>query len=772
MSVTTAETAKGATDTVAPGTYVLGIRHHGPGSARAVVSELHRIRPDAVLIEGPADASDLIAAVTDPGMAPPVALLGYAADDPSRAAFWPYAEFSPEWQAMRWAVTHAVPVEFCDLPTSMVLAHRTEAGAARETDPPREIDPPREMDAPSEMDVYRADPIGALATAAGYGDPERWWDDVIETRGEGAGFDAITEAMAALREDDFLQVTDNSDPEARHEARREAHMRQAIRKALRRDGVQRVAVICGAWHAPALAGKLPPAAADTRTLKGAPKLRSRLAWVPWTHSRLATASGYGAGVISPGWYHHLFTTDDDVIVRWLIHQANLLRDKDIDVSSAHIIETARLAETLAVLRRRPLAGLAEISEATLSVMCHGDTALADLMYREAVIGERLGAVPADAPVVPLQADVTATAKSARLKMDPVVRELVLDLRKPADKAKSLLLHRLQILGVDWGTPNEVTGTGTFKEGWILAWRPEYVIDIVMASVWGTTVYGAAAAKVADTASGGTSLGQVTGALEFALLAELVDVIPTILTALRDRAAVNHDVAQLMEALPALGRAQRYGDVRGTDTAALGLVASSLLTRVCVGIPAAISSLNDDAANEFKQRLDAVHEVVALLDTGDTQRWTGALHAIADRTDVNGLLVGRATRLLLDGGCIETAYAATRLQFALSTGSTPTAKAQWIDGFLGDGGLLLVHDRDLLVILDGWLTGLGDNDFTDVLPLLRRTFGVFDPSVRRNIGNRAAALDGQRPAPVPTVTTFDAELATPVVAVVAGILGLP
>ncbi|QTI69636.1 DUF5682 family protein [Gordonia polyisoprenivorans] len=749
---------------VAPGTYVLGIRHHGPGSARAVLGELDRIRPDAVLIEGPADASDLIAAIADPGMTPPVALLGYAADDPSRAAFWPFAEFSPEWQAMRWATRAGVPVEFCDLPTSLVLAHH-----AGPVDRDQEFDPTRA----DPIGRLAADPIGRLAAAAGYSDPERWWDDVVETRGETGGFEAIADAMTALRDDETLIEADEPNPERLHEARREAHMRQVLRKTLKAPGTERVVIVCGAWHVPAVSGKLPPAVADTRLLKGMPKVRSRVAWVPWTHSRLASASGYAAGVISPGWYHHLFATTDEVVVRWLIHQANLLRDKDIDVSSAHIIETARLADALALMRHRPLPGLAEINEATLSVMCQGDSGLADLMYREAVIGERLGGVPDDAPVVPLQADVTAAAKSARLKMDPVARELVVDLRKPADKAKSLLLHRLAILGVPWGTPAEVRGTGTFKEGWTLAWRPEFVIDVVMASVWGTTVRAAATAKIVDRAGRGESLGDVTGALEAALPAELVDAVPAVLSALADRVAVDHDVAQLMSALPALGRARRYGDVRGTDTGALGEVASSLLLRICIGIPGAVSNLNDDAARSFKEHVDAVHETVALLSDDDRTRWTAAVRIIADRTDVNGLLVGRATRLLLDGDHIDTVDAATRVRFALSSGATPTAKAQWIEGFLGDGGLLLVHDRELLAVLDGWLTGLTEQDFTDVLPLLRRTFGLFDRSVRRNIGNRVASLDQSRGNQnADAATTFDAELAAPAVATIAALLGLP
>src|SRR5215469_2432359 len=103
---------------------VLGIRHHGPGSARSVLAELDRIRPAAVLIEGPADADPLLALVTSPGMAPPVALLAYAPDAPRHSSFWPYAVFSPEWQALLWAARNEVPVRFCDLPAASVLAMR------------------------------------------------------------------------------------------------------------------------------------------------------------------------------------------------------------------------------------------------------------------------------------------------------------------------------------------------------------------------------------------------------------------------------------------------------------------------------------------------------------------------------------------------------------------------------------------------------------------------------------------------------------------------
>ncbi len=180
----------------------MGVRHHGPGSARGVLAELDRIDPDIILIEGPADADPLVGFVGAADMTPPVAILAYAVDRPAVAAFWPFAAFSPEWQAMRWANESDVPVRFCDLPAAMVLAHGRrgdqDATETSDEDPTLDLAEPDGLDASAPV---RTDPIGVLADAAGYDDPERWWDDVIETRSDGGGFEAIAEAMAVLRDE-------------------------------------------------------------------------------------------------------------------------------------------------------------------------------------------------------------------------------------------------------------------------------------------------------------------------------------------------------------------------------------------------------------------------------------------------------------------------------------------------------------------------------------------------------------------------------------------
>ncbi len=722
---------------------VFGIRHHGPGSARAVAAALRDLDPDVVLVEGPPELEPLAPLLADAAARPPVAGLVYDPGEPSRAAFYPFASFSPEYVAIRHALAGGATLGFMDLPAAHMLVWSDD----------------------DEPDQVRSDPIARLAEAAGFSDPERWWEDVLEHRHVGAEiFSAVSGTMATLRE---------GQPEARLTLVREAAMRKRIRAALR-AGAERVAVVCGAWHAPVLdPDGFPTAKADNELLAGLARTKAAATLVPWTADRLSLASGYGAGVGSPAWYGHLFATPaPDVIPGWMTRAARLLRDGGYDCSPAAVLEASRLATTLATVRGRPIAGIDELDDAAVAVLCGGSTVRLAAIAGDLYVGRDLGAVPAAAPAVPLARDLDATVKRLRLKKSADPKVVELDLRTPSHLERSHLFHRLAVLGIPWAQPTMLTGRslGTFKEAWVLEWRPEYEIAVIESAALGGTV-ATAAATALTSESAVADLGRLVEMIEHGMLADLPEAVTEALGALRRRAASLDDIGALMDAIEPLARLTRYGDVRGREQEATRTVLTGMVTRVAIGLAAACASLDDDAAAVMFGRVAAAHRGVTLVeDDASTGRWLDALAAVAARQGGHGLVAGYAARLLLDRARIEPEEAARAVSRALSRGADPARGAAWLEGFLTGDAMLLLHDPALLGIVDGWLGEVPEPVFDDVLPLLRRTFSRYSAAERRLVGaevKRLASGAGSRRRAGDQIDEGRADLVLPTVLALLG-----
>jgi hypothetical protein len=732
---------------------VFGIRHHGPGSARSLCEALRELSPDVILIEGPPDANDLIALAADAQMSPPVALLIYLPNEPKQAVYYPFAEFSPEWQAIKFGLAHQAPVRFMDLPQSYQFALE-ENPNGEESKAPREI---------------RQDPLRWVAEASGYSDSERWWDHMIEQRRDSTeSFKAIMELMSALREE--VGKLDESPADPREELR-EAYMRQSIRAA-EREGFERIAVVCGAWHAPVLQ-TMPPAKTDTALLKGLAKVKVSATWVPWTMGRLTYWSGYGAGIESPGYYQHLWSVPDDVTVRWMIRVAQLLRGQDLDASSASVIEAVRLGHSLAALRDRPVPGLAEFNDAVRAVFCFGDDTPMQLIAEKLIVGELLGQVPDATPSLPLQQDLQREQKRLRLPPEATQEVRDLDLRKPNDLDRSRLLHRLRLLNIPWGTTEQATGKGTFRELWRLQWHPEFAVAIIEANVWGNTVASAATERARSEADRLQELPALTALVEDALLADLPEAIDHIMTRLQQVAALSNDIPHAMEALPSLAGVLRYGNVRQTDTAMVQQVVDGLVTRIVIGLPNACSALNDEAAEDMYGRVVQVHTALLTLQNADlTTAWNNVLGQLADQHDLHGLIAGRCCRLLFDQRLLEADEVGRRMGLAIAPAVDPVQSMAWIDGFLRGSGLILLHNEELWHILNEWVRSVKTETFPRLLPLLRRTFSTFSAPERSQIGALARRGAGGTAIRSPAGSiTFVEERARKVLPLVAQILGL-
>jgi len=715
--------------------HLLGIRHHGPGSAALLRQALDALDPVCVLIEGPPEGDPLIQYVVEAGMKPPVAMLLHAVDDAKSASFMPFAEFSPEWQAMHWALEHQRPVRFIDWPAAVSLALSQQRAAEATAEEPTRPEP----SAPSS----RPDALDLLAAAAGYDDGEAFWNSLIEQHGGNHGehalavFAAIETAMTAARAHEETFHLDPSD-EAR-DLRREAFMRTHIRAALK-EHEGHIAVVCGAWHLSALRVEIK--AADDRTLiKDLPRIKVEATWVPWTDSRLSTRSGYGAGVISPGWYRHLWSLyarpqvpdAQEFAALWQSRTAQTLRHEGYPAPTASAIDATHLALGLAAMRNLAMPGLAEMREASLATFCHGNPAPLNVIEQKLYIGQHVGEIGDRVPQMPLARDLLLWQRKTRLKPEVLELEARLDLRTEAGLLKSTLLHRLNLIRVAWGKLLDAhSSRGTFREVWMLSWQPELSVALAEALIYGVTIEQAAANATLERARNTNSVTTLADLIHAALIADLPDAATACIDLLQAAAVSASDITDLMRAVSPLVRVLRYGSARKLPEEALRALILSLSIEINAGVRIGSRSLDEPTAAARIEAMEAFDEALTLFaDPALSASWNAELAHLIDDDQVVAPVAGLSLRRLHDRSIWSVDFVAVAFARHTAAGSPQHAGA-FLEAFLRGGSEIILQDAPLLSLVDAWLCTLSSEEFLTALPLLRRSLSNFDTTARRRL----------------------------------------
>lgn len=730
--------------------HVFGIRHHGPGCAATLRAALEELQPELLLIEGPPEADALIPFASAPGMRPPLAILTYPAKDPERARFHPFAEYSPEWVALRWANEHGVPARFIDLPMAAEAEPTQNDGDDDHVD--KHDLRPEEVTEEDPRLGYRRDPLSQLARAAGHSDGEAWWNALVEQAPHAPGvFGAIHDAMAALRAEEERHSPSVGRPAAlgdrEGEARREAHMRLEIRKALQ-VVTGPVGVVCGAWHAPALTEQR-SLASDRATLKAFRRAsKVECCWVPWTDPRLASGSGYGAGVLAPGWYRHLWRSfaagespqSSAATARWQAMVAGALREAGHPAATSSVIDATRLAISLSSLRGHPVPGLSEMADASLAALCAGERALLELIEARLLIGDRVGEVDESVPQLPLLTDLQRQLKQLRLQPGAEPRDLALDLRSTAGMAKSEFFWRLQLLGLPlFELVDAAAGRGTAREIWRMQWVPEVTVKLAEAIVHGPTIAQASAHAAVARARATRDPIELARLVQSGLFANLPEAAEVAIVCLRAASlGPGSSLRELMRALPDLARVLRYGTARELPLGPLRELVDGIVAQVESGLVYAAIGLDRSEGHELLQVAWSFDAAVQLLDSDvQTDQWQRGLAPLPDDHGVPSILRGGIARILYARGCSSPPETADRLSRALSP-SVPVAEAgDWLEGFLESSGEVLLHDDALLGTVDAWIERQDEETFLEQLPMLRRALSSFDPSLRRRLLNRLA-----------------------------------
>jgi Family of unknown function (DUF5682) len=698
--------------------HLFPVRHHSPRTSVVLRGLLERVQPALVLVEGPPDADGLVGVLADPETVPPVAILAYRTDGVTGSVMWPFAEYSPEYVAVKWAVAHGVPVRFVDITAAQSLALAPE--------------PPEPNDEIS--------PYTRVAEASGLRSFEEFWEASFEAPAYDE--DAFHTALLA-----FADLVRHGGSRVGFHRARDAVMLAAI-EAAAGEGTppDRIVAVLGAAHAAALA------ADDVdRTLAGrfSAAVPTALTVIPYSFPRLAEQYGYGAGNRAPYFYQRAHTAGGDyrrAALEVLVDFTDHLRLRGFSVSLADTIEAYRLACMLGEIRGKSGPGLDEVREATVATLCRGDQVQVDQFLWSTVIGKGVGQVAKGIGRNSLQEEFWATVARHRLARTDEAEAVALRLADPSHVEISTFLHRLRILEIPYAAladtaKGALEGLSRVREAWQCQWTPATEVALVQVIVHGESFPVACERWLGQRVLDATSVGAAGALLVDAVVAEATAAVGQALAAVERLAAHDDAVPSLAAACRALAGLVAYGSNRaGADEHVLQPLLVKMFTRATLRLSTAAEASDEDAP-AITEAMRVLHELALSQPTLDQATWVEALRELGHSFVAHPRCAGTAAGLLVLSRLWSDEELDSALRLRLSDPGRAGRTADYLVGLLEVNALAIVRNAEVIAILDTYLQGLAEDDFRATLPALRRAFAELGKTERRYLVENIVALRG-------------------------------
>ncbi|CAM4051529.1 DUF5682 family protein [Corallococcus exiguus] len=708
------------------------VRHHSPRTTAVLLKWLERVKPAVVLVEGPCDATALVDVLCDKQTRPPVAILGYRTDGTPSSSLWPFAAYSPEYQALKWARANGARAEFIDIPVGVSLAvDRHVPGPGVETEATEGSEP-----VPDE-----AIPLTeAFARSQGFRSFEEFWEASFEAPDwSPEQFRPVLTAWADVV---------NAGPRLAYHRQRDAFMARKVLEVVA-GGVapEKVAVVAGAAHTAAfLAGDVDPKEEAKLPAAGP----CAVTVIPYSFPRLAEQLGYGAGNRAPHFYQKAHEANCDfrrATLEVLLDFASHLRMRGFSASLSDVLEAYRLAVTLSDLREKSAPGLDELREATVATLCRGDATHVDSFLWKSVIGHEVGQVASRIGQNSLQAEFWREVGERRLPRTDSPETFTLRLNNPVEVGSSVFLHRLRVAGIPYAS---LSGTGSsrkqgaeaeaggyaaltrVREAWQAQWTPSTDVALVEKIVLGDSLEGVTTRVLQERLTQAKTTAEAADVLLESVITGCSQTVAQALKACDALAATDADLPSLASAARALSGLMAYGtsrahsDVGDEAVAALG---EKTFGRALLRVREA-SACAPEGVPPVLEALRTLHEVALSQPRADKEGWLAEARGLMGSHAVHPSTSGLATGLLYLARELPEADVALEVGRRLSAAVEPSDAAAYLEGFLQVNALVLVKSRDVVKALDDFLTSVEPERFRQTLPVLRRALGALGATERR------------------------------------------
>lgn len=756
------------------------IKHFSPACAWHVRALIRELRPAAVLVEAPDDATPLIEHLVDPASEPPLTVFSSYTDSKNRygmngvmspdpnvpvryRSWWPIVAWAPEYVALMAGREVGAALAFIDLPlTARIPFEHARHQRATEV-------------------------VGDehLAMSA--------WFDTLRRRQRRRSFGELWEAnfeAGGLRADRerFQRAVLTFAWCARHagdiEGRlaadgtlaREQHMRWHVDQALKARPEGPVVVVTGAFHSVALP--------FTKGKRGAGRADPGLTTLLTPHSFRALAELYDLERL-PGWQQAVWDAMeagseapfDAAGMRMVVEVMRAVRAQREAVSTADAVGAWQAAQSLARLRGDPEVTVYDVLDAVQMGYVKGDRRLfaapVEQAARAVLVGRRIGRVSGGAGQVPLLADFYAECKAHRLDVSGEEKVVRLDLHKQEKhRAKSAFLHRCDFLDVPlfgelpetatragghFRGPDLATGEDLhlITETWAVRWSEEVDDRLLELADRGPTVEHAAASRLREKLAGArTHAADATRLLLRCAQMMLADQLDAVLGAVEGAIEADSRFVHLVDALGDFVLLHAHRETlatRGHERLLRTVV--RLYEKAALVLPG-LAFTDAEEVDEVLDRVQALVRVALTFEAGppaqgplDRDLLVEKMRALIAHPDGTATIRGVGLGVLFSFGALrETHISMELLSYLRGTPDRVVQAGQLLDGLFASARGVFMRSPRLLRTVNAVLAELPWAVFKRLLPDLRRAFTRFIPHELDGIAQKVAREIGLEAAP--------------------------
>lgn len=778
---------------------LLPVRHHSPACAWHVNQMIEKLRPSAILVEGPDNANPLVPVMVHEETKPPFAIYYSYHDVKGRISaekehykcYYPFLDYSPELAALRAGERLGIPAAFIDLPYSDILAaSRNEKGLLK-----------KEEEKSNYNDDYllsRNAYLQQLCEKTGLRSFDEFWEKYFELNGireeSGKWFGDLLTYCALARENTPRESMEEDGCLAR-----ERFMAERIREWAEKSAPtgKVVLAVTGGFHTPGLKALLEAHPEENASPEKAGSGKSRASsdasetkgdayLMPYSMEAADALNGYASGMPFSGFYQRVWeelqeteTPYESVVLDMIVTSGKETRRKEGYLSTYDEICACAMARGLADLRGKCQPGAYELMDAVLSSFIKGEYNLASdtpmRILRKHMTGKAVGALCRQADVPPIIHDFEEQCRKYGFKLGSTLEtEVTLSIfSNGKHRRSSMFLNRMIYLNTAFA--RKVKGPNLqlkkdrnlMREIWKYKWSAQVNAALIDVSVYGATVEEAAIGTVKEELKKELSAG--AGAILLTRVFEmgLEEQLQPVYDRAHELILKDTDFYSIAEALKSLLMMEELGNLYGSRMEFGELI--QIGCRRLITLLPAMTRIKDEDLPQCMNALKLLYQVTGRRRSGRKEDADnrpgggGAEHADdlpgGDRQE-RETYFETLEKMTQDGeihaglnGCIQGIFYGSGRRdagevekvcrgYLTGTREQLFRTAQFFKGLFFTARDLVFIGDEFVRMLDEFYGRVSEEEFMELLPELRMAFAWFTPREIDKIAQAAAGLHGE------------------------------